>query len=75
METPIRSAGGSWLNFSDERLKNIKGNFNSGLNAVMQLQPIRYEYQKDNALGLKSDRRAHWLWRSVTAEGHSGSRD
>src|SRR5206468_9704453 len=36
--------GGSWLTFSDERLKNIRGNFNSGLKAVMQLQPLRYQY-------------------------------
>lgn len=48
--------GGSWQVFSDERLKNIKGNFNSGLKAVMQLQPLRYEYKRDNALGLKSSR-------------------
>ena len=47
--------GGSWLNFSDERLKTIKGRFNSGLKAVMQLQPIRYEYTRDNVLGLRSD--------------------
>ena len=46
--------GGSWQTFSDERLKNIKGRFNSGLKAVMQLQPLRYEYKKDNALGLNS---------------------
>lgn len=46
--------GGSWAVFSDERLKKIKGRFNTGLNAVMQLQPIRYEYQANNALGLKS---------------------
>jgi hypothetical protein len=48
------AGGGSWQVFSDERLKNIKGNFNSGLRAVMQLQPLRYEYKRDNALGLKS---------------------
>ncbi len=47
--------GGSWQFFSDERLKNIKGHFNSGLKAVMQLQPIRYEYKRDNALGLQSE--------------------
>lgn len=47
--------GGSWLNFSDERLKSVKGRFNTGLKAVMQLQPIRYEYLKNNALGLKSE--------------------
>jgi hypothetical protein len=47
--------GGSWQVFSDERLKNIKGNFNSGLKAVMQLQPIRYQYKLNNALGLQSE--------------------
>jgi hypothetical protein len=47
--------GGSWLSFSDERLKNIKGRFNTGLKAVMQLNPIRYEYLKNNALGLMSN--------------------
>lgn len=47
--------GGSWQSFSDERLKRIKGNFNSGLKAVMQLQPLRYEYLRDNAVGIKSE--------------------
>jgi len=47
--------GGSWQFFSDERLKNIKGRFNSGLKAVMQLQPIRFQYKSDNALGLQSE--------------------
>jgi len=50
-----KPGGGSWLAFSDERLKNIKGRFNNGLKAVMKLQPLRYEYKKDNAVGLKSD--------------------
>src|ERR1051326_214227 len=45
--------GGSWATFSDERLKNIKGQFNSGLKAVMQLQPIRFEYKPNNPLGIK----------------------
>jgi hypothetical protein len=53
--TASKPGGGSWAVFSDERLKNIKGRFNTGLNAVMQLQPIRYEYKSNNALGLKSD--------------------
>jgi hypothetical protein len=53
--TANKSGGGSWDVFSDERLKNIKGNFNSGLKAVMQLQPIRYQYKQNNALGLKSE--------------------
>ena len=50
-----KPGGGSWSVFSDERLKNIKGRFNTGLSAVMQLQPIRYEYKSNNALGLKSN--------------------
>jgi hypothetical protein len=49
-----KAGGGSWATFSDERLKNIKGRFNSGLKAVMQLQPIRFEYKPDNALGINS---------------------
>lgn len=52
--TASKPGGGSWAVFSDERLKNIKGHFNSGLKAVMQLQPLRYEYKRDNALGLNS---------------------
>ena len=50
-----KPGGGSWSVFSDERLKTIKGRFNTGLNAVMQLQPVRYEYKRNNALGVKSD--------------------
>ncbi len=50
------AGGGSWQVFSDERLKDINGSFTSGLKAVMQLQPLRFEYKNDNALGLKSER-------------------
>src|SRR5688572_20041388 len=50
-----KTGGGSWLSFSDERLKNIKGNFNSGLKAVMQLQPLRYQYRDNNAAGIKEN--------------------
>jgi hypothetical protein len=50
-----KPGGGSWLNFSDERLKNLKGRFNGGLKAVMKLQPLRYEYKKYNAVGIKSE--------------------
>jgi Chaperone of endosialidase len=50
-----KTGGGSWQVFSDERLKSIKGRFTSGLSAVMQLQPLRYEYRPNNALGLNSN--------------------
>ena len=53
--TANKPGGGSWDVFSDERLKNIKGSFTSGLKAVMQLQPLRYEYKQNNALGIKSE--------------------
>lgn len=53
--TASKTGGGSWSVFSDERLKTIKGRFNRGLKAAMQLQPVRYQYKPDNALGLKSD--------------------
>jgi hypothetical protein len=50
-----KTGGGSWLSFSDQRLKNIKAPFTTGLKAVMQLQPVRYEYRANNAVGLKSE--------------------
>jgi hypothetical protein len=53
--TADKLGGGSWDVFSDERLKTIKGRFTPGLKALMQLQPLRYEYKPDNALGLKSN--------------------
>ena len=52
--TADKPGGGSWDVFSDERLKTFKGRFTPGLKAVMQLQPVRYEYKPDNALSLKS---------------------
>ena len=39
-----KTGGATWQAFSDVRLKNIKGNFSSGLKAVMQLQPLRYQF-------------------------------
>jgi hypothetical protein len=47
-----KTGGNTWLAFSDERLKNIRGTFNTGLKAVMQLQPLRYEYRQNNAMGV-----------------------
>jgi hypothetical protein len=52
--TADKPGGGSWAVFSDERLKNINGAFTSGIETVMQLQPVRYEYKSENAMNLKS---------------------
>jgi hypothetical protein len=48
-----KSGGGSWQTFSDQRLKKINGSFDSGLKAVMRLQPLRYEYKPGNAMGIQ----------------------
>jgi hypothetical protein len=47
--------GGSWLNFSDERLKIRGGVFDAGLNEILKLNPIRYRYNKDNPLGIPDE--------------------
>jgi hypothetical protein len=52
--TASKPGGGTWAVFSDERLKRIRGTYDGGLKAVMRLQPLRYEYKPDNALGIKS---------------------
>ena len=51
--TASKPGGGTWAVFSDERQKDIKSPFKTGLKALMQLQPLRYSYRKDNALGIK----------------------
>ena len=48
-----KPGGGSWGTFSDGRLKNLNGNFNSGLSQVLKLNPVRYRYKADNALGIR----------------------
>jgi len=48
--------GGSWVVYSDNRLKTIAGTFDAGLNEVLKLQPIRYRYKKDNPLHLPDER-------------------
>ncbi len=40
-----KPGGGSWGVFSDERLKNIKGHFSPGLNAVMQFTSLTLRIQ------------------------------
>ncbi|HEY6120708.1 MAG TPA: tail fiber domain-containing protein [Pyrinomonadaceae bacterium] len=47
-----KTGGGSWLAYSDERLKKLGGRFRTGLKAILQLQPVRYSYKQDNALHL-----------------------
>ena len=51
-----KSLGGStWIVSSDLRLKNLKGNYNRGLDEIMALQPVRFNYKAGNSRGLPSE--------------------
>jgi len=50
-----KSGGGSWSNASDRRLKDIKGRFTRGLEALDELNPVYYNYKEDNPINLPSD--------------------
>jgi trimeric autotransporter adhesin len=47
--------GGSWLSYSDMRLKTAMGNYQAGLKEIIKLTPIRYRYNSDNALHLPTN--------------------
>lgn len=49
------STGTAWTNASDIRLKDIHGDYTRGLDEVLKLHTVLYNYKKDNALGLPSD--------------------
>jgi len=51
-----KPGGGTFDGYSDLRLKSVTGNYEYGLNEVLRLQPIRYQYYKNDALGLPSDK-------------------
>ncbi len=48
-----KPGGGSWGTFSDGRLKDLSGTFNSGLEQIMKIRPVRYRYKPDNAMGIR----------------------
>ena len=48
-----KPGGGSWGTYSDGRLKNLNGSFRSGLSQVLKLNPVRYRYKSDNAMGIR----------------------
>lgn len=45
--------GGSWGTFSDVRLKDLHGDFNAGLAAILKLHPVRYSYKQVNGMGIR----------------------
>jgi hypothetical protein len=40
-----KAGGGPWIDVSDARTKNILGDYVNGLDAVMELQPVRFSYK------------------------------
>lgn len=48
--------GGSWLATSDIRLKDVHSKFDKGLKELLSLEPIKYNYKKDNPEDLPSDK-------------------
>ena len=48
-----KPGGGSWGTYSDGRLKNLNGIYSSGLSQILRINPIRYRYKADNALGIR----------------------
>jgi hypothetical protein len=53
-----KPGGGSWGTYSDGRLKNLNGSYRSGLSQILRINPVRYRYKADNALGIR-DRDEH----------------
>ncbi len=51
-----KPGGGSWTDASDIRLKDVHSQFNRGLEALSNLQPVEFSYKADNPLELPSDR-------------------
>jgi hypothetical protein len=49
------STGTAWTNTSDARLKNVHGNYGYGLDEIMKLRTVRFNYKKDNPLNLPSE--------------------
>ncbi len=48
--------GGSWSNSSDERLKDITGRYNVGLDQIANLNPVSFYYKEGNPRGLPTDK-------------------
>jgi trimeric autotransporter adhesin len=49
------STGTAWTNTSDIRVKDVHGDYEYGLDEIMKLHTVRFNYKKDNPLGLPSD--------------------
>jgi len=50
------STGTAWTNTSDIRLKDIQGDYEYGLNEILKLHTVRFNYKKGNPLSLPSNK-------------------
>jgi hypothetical protein len=53
--TAGKTGGGSWSTSSDARLKDIHGLYTSGIEQIMKLRPVFFNYQVGNARNLPSN--------------------
>jgi hypothetical protein len=58
MYNGYKPGGGLWADLSDERIKNVLGNYESGLDAIMALQPVRFTFKGNDTRELPSTSRA-----------------
>jgi len=49
------SGGTTWINSSDERLKDVTGEYQRGFDAIASLRPVTFFYKQDNPRGLPSN--------------------
>lgn len=50
--TAAKTGGGSWSTLSDLRLKDLKGDYQKGLEEIIRLRPVKFTYKPGNPRGL-----------------------
>ncbi|MCK5022248.1 MAG: tail fiber domain-containing protein, partial [Candidatus Pacebacteria bacterium] len=55
-DSAYKLSSGTWSYTSDEKLKDINGDFTRGLEALDDLYPVYFNFKKDNEIGALSDR-------------------
>ena len=55
-DTANKIGGGMWGLLCDARLKEVTGEFDYGLEKILQLNPVRYRYKEDNELGASAEK-------------------
>jgi hypothetical protein len=54
--TAYKVNGGSWAAQSDERIKTVTGNYATGLDAILKLQPVTYTYNGNDTPELPEEK-------------------